>query len=215
MNQNLLAWISNGKCSTPGEILSRSGQLAVNATDLAAGLRLFGQLGGITSDDVLERLRTIAEELAYIDALRDRLLRGAQRLCAAVERLARGFRGDKTHKDLLMQVRRLAEIGVTDLQARFDEVDLLASGVEEMVLRRDQTVALLRTHRDRLYVRCRAWEPFNMEWATIDAGQNSRTRHLANETYRFLAPRYMTVMEWRSTPEAGATPKSMSLGMDW
>ena len=36
------------------------------------------------------------------------LLRGARRLYGVVDRMARNYRGDTTHKDLLMQLRRLA-----------------------------------------------------------------------------------------------------------
>ncbi len=206
LNLLLIAWAQGG---TPGastrELLSRAGQVPINADTIAAGLhRLATRIGNVTPDEALARVRQVAGEFAHIDALRDQLLRGAQRLSAVLDRLSRNFRGDGTHKELLMQVRRLAAIGVADLQARFDQADGAVGDITEIVARPDDVIAVLRDRRDGLYVRLRAWEPYIMEWETIEAGANVRTWHLAHDTYRFLAPRFMTMVEWMSAPKEQA-----------
>jgi hypothetical protein len=216
LNLQLLAWMSGTVCTNTREMLSRAGQMPMSAEILVAGLRrLSAQIGGITAEDALTRIRRVAGEFAHIDALRDQLLRGAQRLGTVLDRLARTFRGDVTHKELLMQLRRLASIGIADLQARFDATDLLVADITEVVGRPDATVIAIRKHRDGLYVRCRAWEPYSIEWGTIEAGHNARTWHLAYDTYRFLAPRFMTTVEWLTTPDASAAARLARSGMVW
>lgn len=213
-NLQLLAWGCGQAGTVPREALARAVPLPMDAAILADGLRRLAlQVGGITTDDALNRIRQVAAEFAHVDALRDQLLRGARRLGVALDRLARGFRGDSTHKELLMQVRRLASIGVADLQSRFDEADGTVADIHAVASRPERAIALIRQHRDGLYVRHRAWAPYNTEWATIEAGHNVRTWHLAYETYRFLAPRFMTVVEWRAAPAPAAA--AARAGMIW
>ena len=64
-------------------------------------------------------------------------------------------------------------------------------------------------------MRNRAWQPYTTEWATIEAGHNPRTWHLAYDTYRFLAPRFMTTVEWRAAPTPGGTGGPTRVGMVW
>lgn len=216
LNLCLLAWMAGGTSSVDREVLSHVGQAAMSAEDLTAGLRLIvSKVGGVTLDEALVRLRRVADEYAYVESLRDRLLRGAVRMAMVLDRLARTFRGDATHRELLGQVRRLASIGVADLQARFDQADLAVADVEKVVFDPGGVVSALRGHRDGLYVRCRAWDPYIVEWDTIQTGQNARTWQLAHETYRFLAPRFMTIVEWRSVQNPFAVAGEGRSGMAW
>jgi hypothetical protein len=226
LDLQLIAWMSElpGGGSGPDtrsatrEILGRAGQLPMSPDYLAAGLRrLSAQTPGLTPEETLDRIRRVADAYAHIDALRDQLLRGARQLGAVLDRLARGSRGDTTHKELLMQVRRLAATGVADLEQRFAAADHCVADMRAIAGAPDGVIAAIRRSRDALYVRARAWEPYTAEWATIEAGPNARTWHLAHDTYRFLAPRFMTTVEWLAAPRAiGPTrsgpPRS---GMVW
>ena len=102
---------------------------------------------------------------------------------------------------------------MTDLTARFDAADRTAARVDDAACRPDASIAEIRMHRDGLYARCRAWEPYIIEWGTLNTGYNSRSWSLAHETYRFLAPRYMTVVEWRAATQAVAKPGKELAGM--
>lgn len=216
LNLCLLAWVAGGTSSVAREVLSHVGQAAMRAEGLTTGLQLMvSRVGGITLDEALVRLRRVADEFAYVEALRDRLLRGAVRMAMVLDRLARTFRGDATHRELLGQVRRLASIGVADLQARFDQADLAVADLEKVVADPGGVVLALRSHRDALYVRCRAWDPYIVEWDMIQVGQNVRTWQLAHETYRFLAPRFMTIVEWRSVRNPFAVAGEGRSGMAW
>lgn len=215
-NLLLLAWMSGKPSSSVREDLAVAGMTPIDGQALKKGLRrLSDQTGGIGPDQVMQRIQRVSTAFAHIDSLRDQLLRGAQRVGAVLDRLAHNFRGDQTHKELLMQVRRLARIGIADLQSRFDEIDGLVGDIVQAARSPDELVDVIRLHRDRLYVRNRAWDPYNMEWATIEAGNNARTWHLAHETYRFLAPRFMTAIEWRTATDSSPRARPVRSGMDW
>lgn len=159
---------------------------------------------------VMQRMGALANEIAHIEALREWLLRGAQRMGGVVTRLSRTYTGDSTNKDMLAQIRRLCAKGIAEMQAEFTSVDLVLADPPRALGDGDAALAAIRATRDALYCRWRAWEPFNREWGTIEARANARTMHLAHETYQFLAPRYMTAMEWRgSTRRAAAPPAPM------
>jgi hypothetical protein len=214
-NLCLLAWMLDGASSVDRVSISQAGMRPMSAESLASGLRLMAtKVGEVTPDEALLRIRRVAEEFAYIESLRDRLLRGAGRMLSALDRLSRTFRGDVTHKELLSQVRRLGAIGLADLQARFDRVDAEVSDIERVVVDSARLVELVRRHRDDLYVRCRAWDPFLSEWGVAEVGPSTRTWHLAHDIYRFLAPRFMTVVEWQSVPDFGDRGGAGS-GMAW
>lgn len=216
LNLQLLAYMSWGARSNSRDVLAKAGQLPLDADSLGAGLRrLAAEVPGASPDAVLDSIRRIASEFAHIEALRDELMRGAQRLEAALDRIARNFRGDGTHKELLMQVRRLASVGVADLQARFDEADTLTADIVQVVAEPDAVVASIRALRDNLFARSRAWDPFIMAWGMIDGSQSARTWPLAHETYRFLAPRFMSMMEWMAMPAGGQAIKEGQPGMVW
>lgn len=215
-NLLLLAWTTGKPSSSIRDDLAAAGMTPVDGPTLKKGLRrLADQAGGIDVDEVMQRIQRVAHEFAHIDSLRNQLLRGAQRVGLVLDRLAHNFRGDQTHKELLMQVRRLAKIGVADIQARFDAIDAIVADIVRAARSPDELIGLIRLHRDQLYVRNRAWDPYNMEWATIEAGHNARTWHLANETYRFLAPRFMTAIEWRTATDSSLRSKPAKSGMDW
>ena len=214
LNLFLLAWMSGGASSVAREVLSSVGRAPMSTAGIEAGLRLMAsKVGGITRDDALSRIRQAADEFAHIESLRDCLLRGAARMLMMLDRMVHTFRGDTTHRELLTQVRRLASLGMADLQARFDLADAAVADIEVVVVDPDGVTAALRLHRDGLYVRSRAWEPYIAEWGTLEVRHTAKTWQLVHETYRFLAPRFMTVVEWRSAPNPNAMIARP--GMDW
>jgi hypothetical protein len=216
LTRNLLTWAGTEQLPNARETLYRAGQLVLSADDLAAILQhLAERIGGTSPAETLNRIQRVAGEFAHIDALRTQLLHGAERLGTVLNRTARTFQGDHTHKELLMQVKRLAMIGIADLRRRFEQADLIVKDIAALADQPDATIDRVRTARDELYVRWRAWEPYCLQWDTIEPGHHARVWHLAYDTYRFLAPRFMTTVEWLSTAEAGPTQTVQRTGMVW
>ena len=216
INMFILAWVAGYSAdrmdrTTLSSLLQGSNMEA----EVSAGLIKLAQHMGLPPTKVLERIAALADEIAHIETLRDWLLRGAMRMSSVMTRMGRTFTGDSTNKETLLQVRRLCSKGIAEMQAEFASVDRLMADPPTALDENGVTVAAIRAKRDALYCRWRAWEPFNREWGTIEARHNARTLHLANETYHFLAPRYMTAVEWRSSTRRVTAPTDAAQGMTW
>lgn len=166
------------------------------------------------ADAVLGMLETLAQELGYIEALRDRLLGRMRRMVERIERLARRWRGDAHHNETLTQVSRLGGAALAQTQARFDELDAQTGEVMAALRNADSQRTFIRSNRDWLYRSLRAWEPILGLWEAASLEFDPDTMALVQRTYQFLAPRFMPVREWLSAA-APAAAKPKRSGMVW
>ena len=151
-------------------------------------------------------IEELAGELAYVEALRERLLLRAQSLAARLVRLAASpLQLSAARRETLFQVTRLANVGIAEMTARFDEVDAQTGEIIAALRNLEQQRSFLRSSRDWLYCTQMAWDAELRAWEGLspsDAGE--RTWKLLDKLYRFLAPRHMAVQEWQSmTASAG------------
>ena len=153
------------------------------------------------SKAVVSLMEELAGELAYIEALRDRLLRPVQQLTARLERLRQDYRGDHQRQEVITRVVRLAILARNQLMARFDEVAAQTGEVMSALCHIDSQAAFIRSTRDQLYRTQRAWQAILDAWQGVDRMQDEVTWQLVSRTYHFLAPRFMPVTEW---PTEGA-----------
>jgi len=160
---------------------------------------------------VVRLVENLAEELAYIEALRDRLLRRVTLMAAKIELFACASRRDGTPMETLTQVRRLSAEALRQIGRRFEELDAQTGEVMSALRNVDSQRAFIRSNRDWLYRSLRAWEPILGEW---DPVQDACPRGLLARTYRFLAPRFMSVTEWVSQTRPPAA-KGHVRRMEW
>jgi hypothetical protein len=153
-------------------------------------------LGLPESAAVVGLVEELARELAYIEALRDRLLRRAKVMAEKLARIAKAFRGDASHLETLTQVRRLTATALKQIGGRFDELDAQTGEVMSALRNADSQRAFIRSHRDWLYRTQRAWQSLLLEWEAAGIGFDEGILLLLNRTYQFLAVRFMPVTEW-------------------
>ncbi|MCW3475720.1 hypothetical protein [Limobrevibacterium gyesilva] len=149
-------------------------------------------------EDVVRLVEALADELSYIEALRDGLYRRVQIVAARLERLGRGWRGDMPRLETLTQVQRLTAIGLKQIGGRFDEVDAQTGEVLAALRNAESQQAFIRSNRDWLYRCQRAWSPILKEWDFAPTVMDELAWGLIGRTYQFLAPRYMPVTEWQA-----------------
>jgi hypothetical protein len=150
-------------------------------------------------NDVVRLVEELAEELAYIESLRDTLLRRIKLLAARVEHLGRNRRaGDANRMEPINQVGRLTSIALKQIGGRFDEVDAQTGEVLAALRNAGSQQSFIRSNRDFLYRCQRAWDPILKEWDHAGTSLDDWTWHLIGRTYQFLAPRYMPVTEWQA-----------------
>jgi hypothetical protein len=175
------------------------------------------ELGLADRSEVLGLLETLAEELSYIEALREGLLNRVRALLNEVERISRAGRIDHKRLEMITQVRRLTTTAVKQISKRFEELDAQSQEVLTALRNIDSQRNLIRSSRDALYRQSRAWEPILQGWEGSGAMPWSALWQLVDRTYRFLAPRYMAVQEWQAfvAHQRRSRPKPLGNVMAW
>lgn len=159
-----------------------------------------GELGIEGGGPAVARLvEELAGELAFIEALRERLL---ERVRTMIKRLGRTGASDGalsgSRRETLFQVTRLAMAGFAQITGRFEEVDAQTGEILPALRNLEHQRTFLRPHRDWLYCVQLAWEPLLKAWDTLPAHCASEAVwKVIEEAYRFLAPRYMARQEWQ------------------
>jgi len=151
-----------------------------------------------TPEAVVALVEDLGRELAYIEALRERLFGRAQVMAAKLERLTQAFRGDAAQLETMTQVRRLTGVALKQIGRRFAELDAQTGEVMAALRNLESQRTFIRSNRDWLYRTQRAWQPVLLDWDQAGFGFDEHTRALLVRTYQFLAPRFMAVTEWNS-----------------
>lgn len=145
------------------------------------------------SHEVLDRIESLSNELAFIEALRD-YFQEAFALRNKLAILARRVR-DRDAIQELKRVNQLLQTPLAKLQAAFDEVDGQTGEAIPALRSVDKIVALIRFRRDELHFATLDWEDPLRMWRDIDLDHGNvmpAVKHL----YRFLAQRYLTTQVW-------------------
>ena len=150
------------------------------------------------SEEVVALVERIGEELAFIEALRERLLARVQGLLARVGQIVRGAgRVDHQRREDITQILRLGTVALAGFKARFDDVDAQTGEIIATLRNADGQIAYIRSNRDTLYRSLRAWEPVLEAWDKAEAAGGEWAAVIA-ATYHFLAQRYLPTSEWPS-----------------
>lgn len=221
LRMQLLAWLDPTSAAAEGR---RTG--AAQLLDQDAGMRqrvqaAFEQaareLELPNAQAVIALVENLASELAYIEALRDGLLRRVQLMARRVSQASGRFRGDGARLESLTQVHRLGEIALRQIASRFDEVDAQTGEVMAALRNIESQQAFIRSNRDLLYRSLRGWEPILADWEALETLLDETFWALIGRTYHFLAPRYMPVQEWQAQSNGRARRRSAKPGsaMTW
>lgn len=199
----LLAWLHPAGQETalplePQALLAAADDPARRQQVQEAFRRAAAELDQPDAEAVVALLEDLGRELAYIEALRERLYGRVQLMAAKLERLSQGFRGDAAQLETLTQVRRLIGVALKQIGQRFKELDAQTGEVLAALRNLESQRTFIRSNRDWLYRTQRAWTPVLLDWDHAGFGFDEHTRALLLRTYQFLAPRFMAVTEWSS-----------------
>ena len=172
-------------------------------------------LGLPSREAVIELVEDLAKELAYIEALRDRLLRRVNGMADKLNRMAQSYRGDVSHLETLTQVRRLTNAALKQITHQFEELDAQTGEVMAALRNTDSQRTFIRSNRDWLYRAQRAWQSLLKEWDVAGIGYDEGILLLLNRSYQFLAPRFMPVTEWTSSLRPAKSRKDATRQMVW
>ncbi len=116
--------------------------------------------------------------MAYIEALRQRLLGRVEGLCRRMaEILVSRRRMAASPSDTLAQVHRLAMLAYKQLHDRFDDVDAQTGEFSSLMRNVDNQRRFIRTNRDWLYRNQRIWDSLLSQWEQV--GRRGRGHRFA------------------------------------
>ncbi len=146
-------------------------------------------------EEVIGFVNTLANEMAYIEALRD-LFDQMLRMREKIQLARRKYSREPLQRETMDQVARLMEKAVKEYAVVFDEIASHTSEIIEMLRNLAEEIAYIRRHRDDLHVRLLAWQELLAQWASVQVERSMVLTELIHSTHRFLAPRFMTVVDW-------------------
>lgn len=155
------------------------------------------RLGLPDEEAVANLVESFAEELSYVEALRERYA-GIAGLFEKIQVLRKHYRDQNSIIDEIDPVIRLMKKPVADFQTNFDLIDAQTGEIMTVLSKLDVQRQYVRNLRDDLYVRFEAWQPIVDQWQGVDPldTQNFNVSNALRELYRFLAQRYMEPDKW-------------------
>lgn len=197
---NLALWLS------PGSRWARAGRDTATLERLADDPALRAELAALAvpaarhlglagAAEVVALVETFALELAFIEALRERLLLRVALLTKRLRDIVQQRRFTRGGMETVGQVHRLCVTALRQLASRFDDVDAQTGEASSLLQNADSQRRFIRSNRDWLYRCQRDWTPLLDRWdAEAEAGHA-----LVADTYRFLAPKWMPAQTWQTT----------------
>jgi plasmid stabilization system protein ParE len=156
-------------------------------------------LGRERREEVVGFLETLAQELGYIEALRERfnrIIKVGRRLKEYSE-LGRKSGGGQRVADVIDQAARLIRPAVDQFVQLFKETDALTNDIMAVLRDLEGHLTAIREKRDEIHQRLNPWNDLLDAWEKIkDTEITGSVVEVAARTVRMLAPRFMPAKEW-------------------
>ncbi|PWC59654.1 hypothetical protein TSH7_08115 [Azospirillum sp. TSH7] len=143
-----------------------------------------------------DRIDDLAQELSYIEALRDRF-RHIRRIDQAMAKLATIYRTDRTFCSELNRMQGLIRKPVREYDMIFDQADAQTGDIVGALRNFHPTIQFIRKIRDDLRAKLLEWEELLQGWDEVTMERSPKVEALQKQTYRFLASRYIETTVWK------------------
>lgn len=217
---SLLKWLRPGVLQEMGgeercaEKLDRDPELRTmvqNAFRAAAD-----RLGLASAEELVARVEQVATEFAFIEALREELLRRVMMVSVRVRRLeSASGKLDGRRKDTVTRVLALNGTAVSELQERFDALDLQIDNIIGLLENPENHIDFFRTSRNTMHRMRLGWQELLDKWDNVDTTDPTMTWEVVLETYQFLAKRFLPFTEWPSFSALRGAGAKVNEGMRW
>jgi hypothetical protein len=143
-----------------------------------------------------DRIDDLAQELSYIEALRDRF-KHIRRIDQAMAKLATIYRTDRTFCSELNRMQGLIRKPLREYDMIFDQADAQTGDIVGALRNFHPTIQFIRKIRDDLRAKLLEWEDLLQGWDEITMERSPKVEALQKQTYRFLASRYIETTVWK------------------
>jgi hypothetical protein len=210
LSMQLVSWVSGDEnlITDPQQLLQIADDPSVkekvsNAFEEAA--KAIGLEAG-EGDKVIDLIEELAEELAYIETLRDQF-RGVISMEEKSKQLRRVGAKHRSILDSAESVAKLVSIAVNEFGEKFDMADGQTGEIIAVLKNITAQKEYIRGTRNSVYRRLVAWDSLLRAWEEESGEYTATIPDLLRETYRFLAPRYMQTDDWLLTAQSQAQEK--------
>ncbi|GAA0624086.1 hypothetical protein [Thalassospira tepidiphila] len=146
-------------------------------------------------EEVVNLVHQVADELSYIETLRVKY-RKILMVDRKLQDLRRIYAHEKGVLETVTQAIRLLDDAKKKFENTFDELDANTGEIMSVLRNFTSQRQYIRSQRDDLYKRLRAWEPLIEQWEELELERGPKAVNLVKQTYQFLAPRFMKVKQW-------------------
>ncbi len=209
----VLGWLSGDEhiITDPEELLQVAGdpmfRKKINDAFSEAAEHL--GLGRENKEQVTHILAELAHELSYIEAMRDQF-KQMEIMDRKIQELRRIYGNSRTVLEVADPCARLMESALTQFRQLFEQADAQTGEIMGVLKNIDQQKSFIQDVRDDLHVRLLAWQEMLEHWHHQPVRRGEAAEKLLNETYRFLAPRFMAVDEWAMMTKLQEGPQVIS-----
>ena len=144
---------------------------------------------------VRERVEDIARELAYVEALRDRVAK-VQSIERKIADATKIYRNDRSFLADLQRIQALIRSPVAEFEEILDTVDLQSRDPVAALRQPAQHIEFVRAMRDDINQKLLKWDEMITRWEKIAAERGSSIELELKQTYRFVARHFPQRSEW-------------------
>jgi hypothetical protein len=145
---------------------------------------------------VIDRIAAFAQELSYVEAIRERF-DGAAIIEQKVAKLLAIYKTDRFVGENLMRVSVLIKTPILKFEMMFAEMDKNSADIVSICQAYDEKVALLRRTRDDMFELYMMWEPILDGWKSVAIEKCKPAEDLIRTTFQFLARNYPQQTAWK------------------
>ncbi len=159
------------------------------------------------SEKVLERIETLAREICYIEALRDRA-RELLRIRANVELLIKVYSADQRASADLGRIKLLMVKATAETDDIFNNIDSETADVLNALMSIEDIIRAVRKARDDMHFILMEWDPVIAKWQNLQMIRSQEIDRAVAATYQFLAKRFSTGKSLMKSRAKSDAPKS-------
>ncbi|WP_114393399.1 hypothetical protein [Oleisolibacter albus] len=145
--------------------------------------------------EMIDKVESLARELSYIEALRDRYGL-VQKIMSSLGQARRVFKGDNTIQSDIARMQALAKVPIANFDDAFNQIDGQCAEVMAMLRSFDAQVAFIRRMRDELHTNLMIWDELIEDWNGHEVDKGPETEGLLKRTYQFLAQHFLISKVW-------------------
>jgi hypothetical protein len=152
-------------------------------------------LGKDKKQEVVDRIDTLARELAYVEALRERFgfVRAIQEKLAGCVKL---YSKDRQTVDEIARMQMLIRTPMGEFEKIFKSVYIETGEILTLLQNLETRIAYIRSMRDELHSTLMQWDEVIALWKELQLVRSDSHYVVFKKTYQFLAQKYRPGSDW-------------------